>query len=98
MTSIPFTQFVRPDGRRRDIEITRPAEMVARARALIEKGLAFEAEVLTTGEVSLTVADHENEEDIAIEITPNGHICEAVDRLIESAEARVSSRTERTEG
>jgi hypothetical protein len=89
---IPFTQYVRPDGRRRFIEIERPPEIEARARALIEKGLVFEAEVLVTGEVSLTVGDPVEEEDIAIEITPNCHINEAVDRLIGQAEAVIVSQ------
>lgn len=81
---IPFTQYLLPNGRRRQISIDRPAPVEAAARKLIEAGVDFEAEILITGVVSLT-ASYE-EEDIAIELAQNGpEMLDAVDRLVEEA-------------
>jgi len=80
---IPFTQYLRPDGRQRDIQIEVPPQVVADAHALVCSGYHLECEVLRTGEVSLTVFDPTEEEDIAIEVVPNGPgVREAVARLI----------------
>lgn len=80
---IPFTQYLRPHGRPREIQIERPLEIEQRAQDLIKRGVRFEAEQLTTGEVSLTA--HYNDEDIAIEICENGpEVPPAVDRLVQS--------------
>lgn len=51
--SIPFTQFLRPDGRQRATSIDRPAEVEGLAQHLRKVGVRFEVEELTTGEVSL---------------------------------------------
>lgn len=81
---IPFTQYLLPNGRRRQINIDRPAPVEAEARKLIEAGVDFEVEILVTGVVSLT-ASYE-EEDIAIELTRNGpEMDDAVDRLVKEA-------------
>ena len=37
-TAIPFTQFLRPNGRQVDVWVTRPPEVVAKARAIIARG------------------------------------------------------------
>lgn len=82
---IPFTQYVLPDGRQRSISIERPANVADLATRFIERGGRFEAEVLTTNEVSLTaVKDVDGEpEDIAIRICANGPgIEDAVDSLV----------------
>lgn len=85
---IPFTQYLRPDGRKRSINIERPAEVEELAMKLVRRGLRLEAEELCTGEVSFTVFD--GEKDIAIEICPNGpDVPHAVDRLIKDATATV---------
>lgn len=75
--SIPFTQFLLPDGRERPEEIDRPAEIEAMANRFIKAGGRYTVELLTTGEVSL--AAEYRDEDIAIEICPNavgvsGHV------------------------
>ena len=81
MTIIHFTQFMRPDGRRVETGIDRPQEIATRAQKIIAAGYRFEAEVLTTGEVSLTITN--DEEDHAFEVIPNGEaVPDAVDRLI----------------
>jgi len=72
--SIAFTQYLRPNGRRRDVEIERPSEIEAMAERFIVAGGRYECEELTTGHASLT-AVHEvdgEEQDVAIEICPNG--------------------------
>jgi hypothetical protein len=85
---IPFTQYLRPSGRTADILITRSHEIGTDAHALIDQGVVFESELLTTGEVSLTaeLQDHV----LAIEVVPNGPgVKEAVDRLVLEAKTRL---------
>lgn len=79
--SIPFTQFLRPDGRRASVAIIRPAPVLEKASAIIAAGFRFECEELATGHASLTIADDEG--DHAIEVVVNGPgVPEAVDRLV----------------
>lgn len=81
--AIPFTQFLRPDGRPTDVTIERGAEVEAKAQAIIARGLRFECEVLRTGHVSLTITDDERG-DLAIQLCANSEaVPAAVDRLIE---------------
>lgn len=85
-TLVPFTQYLRPDGRKRQEFIVRPADICAKAQAFIDSGGWFECEVLTTGHVSLTACANVDDEpqDIDIEVVQNGPgVGEAVDRLIE---------------
>src|SRR5687767_5618925 len=77
--SIPFTQYLRPDGRKHQVAIdltahvSNGAEVEAKAMLLISKGYKFECEVLSDGVVSLTVASPvEDEGDIAIKLSRNG--------------------------
>lgn len=84
---IPFTQYLLPDGRKKSVSIERPDEIETRARRLIDAGYRFECEVLTTGDISLTVVDPYDEGDIAIEVVSNGpEVPVAVDRLVGLAE------------
>lgn len=86
---IPFTQYVLPSGRPREVSIERPDEVGLRAEALIAKGYRFECEMLTDMEtVSLTVVDPDDKGDIAIELCKNapGLLGPAVDRLVDQAE------------
>lgn len=88
MKLIPFTQYLRPSGQPRGISVERPDGTANKARRLIDAGYAFECEVLTTGDVSLSVSDGES--DIVGEIVPNGpEIPQAVDRLVDKATERV---------
>ena len=78
---IPFTQYMRPDGRRVEISIERPEEICKKAEAIINAGYCFEIEVLTTGLVSMTISDDEADHDM--EIVDNGPgVPVAVDRMI----------------
>lgn len=87
MMAVPVTQFMLPDGRRKAITVERPREIAERAHKIIGRGLRFEAEVLMTGQVSLTVSDPGEEVDLFIEISPNGpEVLEAFDRLVLAAE------------
>ena len=86
---IPFTQFVRPDGRRREGGFDRPEEVESKARKFIESGGWFECEVLTTMQISLTACKNVDGEpqDVAIELCANGPgLEEAVDLLVAKAQ------------
>jgi hypothetical protein len=72
--SIPFTHYLRPDGRRRDVWIDRPPEIEALAEEFLAAGGRYECEQLSTGQTSLTAVyevDGEDQ-DIVIELCPNG--------------------------
>ena len=84
MGTIPFTQYLRPDGRKTRVYVKRPMPIAARAQLIIEKGHRFECEMLQTGDVSVTVFDLDKEEDVAIRICANGpEVLDAVDSIIE---------------
>ena len=86
--SIPFTQYLRPDGRKTPVEIDGSAEIEGLAESFIAAGGRYECEHLTTGHASLTAVyfvDGEDQ-DIAIEVTPNGpEVVPAVDRLVRAS-------------
>jgi len=83
--TIPFTQYLRPNRRKRDVEIDRSGEIVKLAEEFIAAGGRYECEELTTGHPSLT-AVHEldgEDQDIAITLCPNGpQVPEAMDELV----------------
>lgn len=81
---IEFIQYLRPNGRKRPITISVSPEVANLCNGLRGVGCYFEAEVLTTGEVSLTVG--RGGEDLHQEILPNGPgVQEGVERLIRRA-------------
>ena len=84
---IPFTQYLRPDGRKQSVEVERPDDIERLAQEFIAAGGYFECEELTTGQVSLT-AGHPSCEagDMAIVICENGpSVPGAVDKLVANA-------------
>lgn len=82
--TIPFTQFLMPDGRTKPVEIDRPEAIATLARGLIDQGCRFEIEVLGTGEISMEVVKGESV--LASELCENGpQVPAAVDRMIEHA-------------
>ena len=86
MLPVKFIQYLRPHGRRIEITISLPESVALDARDLMARGYALEAEVLTTGMVSMTVSDGET--DIAGELVENGPgVQEAVVQLIQRATA-----------
>lgn len=85
--SIPFTQYLLPDGRKKAESIARPAAIEALARRFIDAGGYFECEMLTDMEtVSLTAGI--DDEDIAIRLARNGpDIPVSIDALVREAAA-----------
>lgn len=81
---IPFTQFLRPDGRQQQITITLDDETQAKADQILAAGYTFAIEVLRTDEVSATIADPVLDEDVAhATIVPNGpKVPEAIRSMI----------------
>lgn len=78
---IAFTQYLRPDGKRRIITITVPRAVAEKAAKMMELGYHLEAEILTTGQVSLSVAGKNC--DVAVEVVANDeHVPPAVNKLI----------------
>lgn len=90
---IPFTQYLRPDGRKRDTSIERPDEVFTKAKAVIKAGGRFEIEELQDGTVSMTVEHPDAEEEgqsVSHLLCPNGPAVPAtVDRLVEDAYLRL---------
>ena len=89
--TIPFTQYLRPNGRRVPVTIARAPEIEKLAADFIAKGGRFECEELTTGQVSLTAFHPRGGDgdgaDIAIEIVMNGpKVPDAVDQLVKAAQ------------
>jgi hypothetical protein len=87
--SIPFTQYLRPDGRKRAMTIDMDKEIEDKAQLLIAKGLHFDIEELTTGLISMTCGD--SEEIISMEVCPNGpEVVESVKKLVQYAASQSS--------
>lgn len=81
--TIPFTQYLMPDGRKASVVIDVENDIAALAADIISHGFRFECEVLRTGQVSLTIFDPEEEDDIDIRVVPNGpEVIEAIDSLV----------------
>jgi hypothetical protein len=81
---IPFTQYLRPHGHKVYCQIDRPDRIVDMAEELIHAGFRFECEHLMTNDASFTILDLALDEDVAIEVVPNGPaVSAAVDRLVE---------------
>lgn len=86
--SIPFTQYMRPDGRPVHVTIDMPEEVEAVAQEFINYGGWFECEHLATGHASLTACWHmpDGDNDIAIRVVPNGpKVLEAVEDIVRKA-------------
>ena len=81
MPDITFTQYIPPNGKKETVTIDRPQHIFDKAEKIREAGFHFEAEVLTAGQVSLTIGDDDG--DWAYEIIPNDpNVAQGVDRLI----------------
>lgn len=82
--SIPFTQYLRPYGRKVAVSIEMEPEVEAKAQQIIDAGFVFEIEQLSTGQVSATIADPRTDEDVKYaSIVPNGpRVPEAIKLMI----------------
>lgn len=86
MGKVQFIQYLLPEGKSKRISIERPDKIADMANVLLLHEIALDAEVLSTGEVSLTAHDPNTEKTLAIEIVKNNQdIGNAVDRLISQA-------------
>lgn len=83
MQSIPFTQYLMPDGKKAEVTIDRPDDIAAKAREIIARGFRFECEMLSDRKsISLTITDPD-EGDLDIEVVQNGpDVPLAVDRMV----------------
>jgi DNA-binding IclR family transcriptional regulator len=96
---IPFTQYLRPDGRKTPVSINRPDAIEAMAQEIQAKGYSFECEELSNGICSFTVASPHEEDngDIAIKLVRNGPgVPMAVDELVKEAYRKVCGPSELT--
>ena len=88
--SVEFTQYLRPNGKRRAVRIDLDDDIAERhaQELMLSKGASFDVEELTTGEVSLTCEweDSAGWPVTFIEVVPNGPgILEAARLLVERA-------------
>jgi hypothetical protein len=89
---IPFTQYLLPNGKqRKELFLTEREDVYDKAMNMIEAGLWFEIEMLTTGHVSVTVSglqqleegDEPEAQDLAFAIAANGPpLVEKIERMI----------------
>lgn len=89
--SVPFTQYLRPNGRQKQVVIDCDKEIEAKALRVIQEGFVFEIEELTTGEVNMTCEHELADGPIAHEVCPNGpEVPLKVAELIRNAYSRVT--------
>lgn len=82
--SIPFTQYLRPNGRKKAVSVEVSPDIAEKARSIIAKGLCFECEVLMTDQVSFTITDPD-EGDLDVRVCFNGPgVVETVEDLVRS--------------
>lgn len=83
MPELEFTQFLLPNGRRREVTTEVSQEAWDKAQDIKEAGFNFEIEVLNTGQVSATISSVEAGVDLAHSITPNGpEVQEGIEKMI----------------
>ena len=93
MAEIPFTQYMLPHGRKKQVSIERPDEIGRLATRIQRAGYWFECEVLSTGDVSFTITDDDADHDI--EVCPNGPAVPGrVDELISRFAKRLDTTPE----
>ena len=80
---IPFTQYVSPDGQPCQVMVSRPPQIEAKAAAIVEAGFRFEVELLSIGQMSLTIHDPVDGANLAIELCANEtDVPGAIDALV----------------
>ena len=76
-----FVQFLRPDGRQRDVFVDRSEEIERKAAELVAGGCRFEIEELRTGKINMDCTL--NGEVLGGGLCDNGpSVLETVDRLV----------------
>ena len=93
--AIQFTQYLLPRGQKRQTTIVRPVPVAEQAERLAAAGCRFEIELLTTGQVSMTIERDDDEgetEVLGMEIVSNGpDVPPAVDKMVGDAFSAVFS-------
>ena len=97
--SIPFTQYLMPDGRAKDETIDRPAEIEIMAHKIIKAGYRFEIEMLSDFKtISMECIHPKTERVLAGELCHNGPtdgkkcgVPESVDKMVRDAFAQLPS-------
>ena len=85
---IPFTEYRLPNGAQHNTGVECSADVEELAQHCITRGVRFEVEILTTGEVSL--AAEGDDDTYAMEVVPNGPgVREAVERLVRATHSMV---------
>lgn len=80
---VMFRQYLRPHGVHMPITTEVADKHKDKVEAILAKGLKFEAEVLTNGFVSITIADPVRAVDVAIAICKNNEeVTAAIDKII----------------
>lgn len=69
---VKVIQFIRPNGRKEIATTWLPSKCADAYRRMEESGCRFEAEVLTTGEVSLAISDDDS--DRTMRVVENGPV------------------------
>jgi hypothetical protein len=81
---------MRPDGRKRDQWAPISPKYIELAKRFVTQGGYYTAEHLTTGQVALYACI--NEEDVAIEICPNGpEVEQALEKVIDRSINHITS-------
>ena len=65
-----LTQYLRPNGRMKDIFVNVPSELDVKIVQIEQAGLTFSCEAISLDSVTLYISD--NEDDLAIEFADNG--------------------------
>ena len=86
--TIPFTQYLLPNGRKRATSIDVDEETKKLAQQFMDAGGYFECEILSTEDISLTACfdQPDGDNDIAVEVVQNGpDVIKAVQKLVRNA-------------
>lgn len=83
--TVEVLQYLMPDGRTRPETTELPIAVKPLYNAMVASGHRFEAEMLSTGEVSVTIFCPASDEDVDIEVVPNGpEVQEALAKMLEN--------------
>lgn len=74
VVTVGFTQYMMPNGRKVPVSITLegPIELESKVQSILDAGLSFGIEMLTTGQISMTIEDIANGMDADIRVCNNG--------------------------
>ncbi len=90
---IPATEYMLPNGRRRETHISFDPDTYLKAKELYDAGYKLEFEFLRTGDISCTVADHQLETDVGLKVmfrddirkmTPGDMINKCMEQCVEA--------------